>query len=344
MPCGGVPIFRTGDFLDFDPYCILLRLDMADRLRSIVENDPDSFDGITIPVEELCEIEPGRLKDQTLSVDKRFLIVADNVDCLSAYESAQAIASMTKEEQEALADKLIKLVTQAGLADASFSNIRLGKEDDRTERGNRKIYLVDTQPSNVMVLDQGWVKNLFAFQSSLEQAGRIGTDTLGYADARSHQIDARAIHFRNRLDSHIKKQQVNQYSQGKIGFYLISLIVLTALYHQKFIGKQLKPYFEKYSESLPCRAARLLQMNRKTYLAAVLSPIEIGLLKYLGVKCCQSLYNSKNRKNQKSSLSDNEKNEQLLRNPWMQRAARLSGQSRLFSLKSGWSVPPFWYT
>ena len=76
---------------------------MADRIRQIIAENPDEFDGVTLPQKKLCEIQPGRLKDESLPIDQRFLIVAQKVDCLSTKETVDAIDGMSQHEQEALA-------------------------------------------------------------------------------------------------------------------------------------------------------------------------------------------------------------------------------------------------
>ncbi len=329
---GGAPIQLSGDFFDVGPYCSLLRIAMADRIRQIVAQNPNELDGITLPRKELCEIQSGRLQDQTLPIDQRFLIVAEKVDCLSFKDTVDAIDQMSKEEQEALADKLVKLVTKTGLADASFSNVRLGKEGDVTEKGSRRIYLIDTEPSNVMILDQGWFKNLFAFQSSLEQAGRIGTIFLRYLEIKNWINDNRAPHFVVRIKEHIEAQKSNKYSPTKIGFYLISVVALTAIYKKNYFGERLKPYFEKYAESAPYKAVSSLKIGRKTYIVAVLSPLEVGLAKMLGYCGGAITFAVKNQIIMQSpGTSQEEKTEQALKNPWMQRAARIQGQGRMIA-------------
>ena len=304
---GGAPIAHTGDFLELDPYCSLLRIAMVDRIRQICAENPDEFDGVTLPKKELCEIQPGRLQDESLPIDQRFLIVAEKVNCLSWKETVDAIDGMSQHEQEALADKLVSLVTKVGLADATFSNVRLGRADDLTEAGNRKIFLVDTEPSNVMILDQGWFNNLFAFQSSLEQAGRIGTYALRILEAKNWVTDQRAPHFVTRIKEHIETQKSNNYSKPKIGAYLISVIALTALYKKTSFGKY-----------------------RKTYIFAVLSPLDIGLAKIVGYSLSIGIHIGKFQIiAQDFSLSAQEKMDRHLQNPWIQRAARIQGQGRM---------------
>ncbi len=327
---GGAPIHLSGDFLELDPYCSLLRIAMADRIRRIVGENPDEFDGVTLPKKELCEIRKGNLQNQTLPIDQRFLIVAEKVDCLSWQETIDAIDSMPKGEQEALADKLVSLVTKVGLADATFSNVRLGKKEDVTEKGNLRIYLIDTEPSNVMVLDQGWFNNLFAFQSSLEQAGRIGTYAFRILDAKNWITDTRAPHFVARMQEHIEAQKSNKYSPTKLGLYLISVAMLTMIYKKNYFGERLKPYFERYAGTSPYKTISSLKIGRKTYIVAVLSPLEIGLAKVIGYYGCLILFLAKNMVSQKDlSMSEEEKMEQSLKNPWMQRAARIQGQGRM---------------
>lgn len=304
---GGAPMALSGDFLELDPYCSLLRIAMVDRIRQTCAENPDELDGITLPQKELCEIQPGRLRDESLPIDQRFLIVAQKVDCLSMTETVDAINAMSKLEQEALADKLVLLVTKTGLADASFSNVRLGREGDVTEKGNRRIYLVDTEPTNVMVLDQGWFKNLFAFQSSLEQAGRIGTICFRFLEIKNWPSDIRAPHFVTRVKEHIETQKSNNYSKPKIGAYLISVIALTALYKKTSFGKY-----------------------RKTYIFAVLTPLDIGLAKTIGHTVCQIIFVVKQTLiMQDPSLTQQERMDKALQNPWMQRAARIQGQGRM---------------
>jgi hypothetical protein len=304
---GGAPIPLSGDFLELDPYCSLLRIAMVDRIRQICAKNPEEFDGVTLPQKELCEIQPGRLQDESLPIDQRFLIVAEKVNCLSWKETIDAIDGMSKQEQEALADKLVSLVTKAGLADATFSNVRLGRTDDLTEAGNRKIFIVDTEPSNVMILDRGWFNNLFAFQSSLEQAGRIGTYALRILEAKNWPSDHRAPHFIARVKEHIETQKSNNYSKPKIGIYLISVIALTALYKKTSFGKY-----------------------RKTYIFAVLTPLDIGLAKSVGHTTSVITFMIKNQLiMQDPSLTQQERMDKALQNPWMQRAARIQGQGRM---------------
>ncbi|WP_316357860.1 hypothetical protein [Candidatus Neptunichlamydia sp. REUL1] len=280
---------------------------MVDRIRQICAENPEEFDGVTLPQKELCEIQPGRLQDESLPIDQRFVIVAEKVNCLTWEETIDAIDGMSKQEQEALADKLVSLVTKAGLADATFSNVRLGRADDLTEAGNRKIFIVDTEPSNVMILDRGWFNNLFAFQSSLEQAGRIGTCALRILKAKNWPSDHRAPHFIARVKEHIETQKSNNYSKPKIGIYLISVIALTALYKKTSFGKY-----------------------RKTYIFAVLTPLDIGLAKSFGYGLSIEIYEGKAQMiEQDFSLSAQEKMDRHLQNPWMQRAARIQGQGRM---------------
>ena len=327
---GGSPMPLSGDFLELDTHCSFLRIAMVERIRRIVAENPDELDGITLPEKELCEIQPGRLHDQSLPIDQRFLIVAEKVDCLSWKDTVHAINGMSQEEQEALADKLVKLVTKVGLADASLSNVRLGKEGDVTETGNRRIYLVDTEPSNLMILDQGWFKNLFAFQSSLEQAGRIGTTALRFLEVTNWATDDRAPHFVARIKEHIETQRSNKYSPTKIGFYLISVVALTAIYKKNYFGERLKPYFEKYAESAPYKAVSSLKIGRKTYYVAVFSPFEVGLAKTVGYHVSVITFEIKNQIIMNTrGTSQEEKEEQSLNNPWLQRAGRIQGQARM---------------
>ncbi len=326
---GGIPIQLSGDFLELDPYCSLLRIAMVDRIRQICTENPEELDGITLPKKELCEIQPGRLRDQSLPIDQRFLIIAEKVDCLSWKATVDAINEMPQGEQEALANKLVNLVTKVGLADATFSNVRLGKVDDVTANGNRRIYLLDTEPSNVMILDQGWFKNLFTFQSSLEQAGRIGTVCFRMLEVKNWNTDRRAPHFVARIKEHIKAQKSNKYSPTKIGFYLISVIALTAIYKKSYFGNRLKPYFSKYAETYPYKAISSLKIGRKTYIVTVLSPLEVGLAKTVGYTLSVIVFMIKNQIiAQNPQLSQEEIMVHSLKNPWLQRAARIQGQGR----------------
>jgi len=323
---GGAHIGICGDFLDLSTYCSFLRIAMAERIRKIVEENPDELDGITLPQKELCEIQPGRLKDKSLPLDQRFLIVAEKVACLSESATVDAIDKMTREEQVALADKLVSVIQKAGLADASFGNIRLGNKEDRTEKGNRKIYLIDTEPSNVMILDQGWFKNLFTLQSSLEQTGRIGAVQL----LRLEGSNRRANHFVGRVRKHIAMQKTSRYSASKVSLYVISVIALTIIYQKKVLEKKFPGLFEKYGESYPIKALKAIEIQRKTYLMSVAAPLEIGIAKFIGFLSCFIIQQVKTVSIlNDNSLSEKEKIDKALSLPWAVRAAHIQGQARL---------------
>lgn len=326
----GFLVAMSGDFLEFDSYCSLLRIAMVERIQQIINESPDEFDGITLPEKKLCEIQSGRLQNHTLPIDQRFLIVAEKVDCLSQKETIDAIDKMSQQEQEALADKLVKLITKTGLADASFANIRLGKEEDVTQSGNRRVYLIDTEPSNVMILDQGWLKNFFAFQSSLEQAGRIGTVFFRFLEFKEWKTDSRAPYFVARIARHIQDQKSNKYSVVKIGLYFISVVALTAIYKKAYFGKHLKPYLKKYAETSLYKAISSFEIGRKTYIFAVLSPLEVGLVRTIGLFICHFMFRFNQQLIlQNQSLSMKARTEQLLKDPWRQRALRFKGQGRM---------------
>ena len=267
---GGAPNGICGDFLDLSTYCSFLRIAMAERIRKIVEENPDELDGITLPLKKLCEIQPGRLKDENLPLDQRFLIVAEKVDCLSEGATVDAINKMSRQEQITLADKLVSVIQKAGLADASFANIRLGKEGDTTPSGNRRIYLIDAEPSNVMILDQGWFTNFFTLQSSI--------------------------------------------------------------YQKKFLESKYPNLFEKYAESYPIKTLKAIEIQRKTYLMAVAAPLEIGLAKSIGYGVCIGIQIGSGVVIQKDPLlTAEEKQDKLLRLPWMVRAAMIQGQARMIA-------------
>jgi hypothetical protein len=136
-----------------------------------------------------------------------------------------------------------------------------------------------------MILDQGWFNNLFAFQSSVEQAGRIGTYAFRILEVKNWATDQRAPHFVTRIKEHIETQKSNNYSKPKIGAYLVSLIALTVLYKKTSFGKY-----------------------RKTYIFAVLTPLDIGLAKIVGYGVSIGIHVGKSQMiEQDSSLSQQEK-------------------------------------
>lgn len=330
-PAGGAPQPLSGDYLELDQYCSLLRIAMADRIRKLCLENPDELDGVTVPEKHLVEIQPGALKDASIPLDQKFVIVARKVDCLSMEETVNAIDGMTQDQQERLANKLVTLVTKAGLADASFSNIRLGKEGDVTEKGNRRIYIVDTEPSNAMVLDRGWWNNLFTFQSSLEQAGRLGTVALRMLAIQNWATDKRAPHFVARIKEHIEAQKSNKYSPTKVSVYVLSVLALTMIYHKKVVGPKIKPYFEKYADTTLYKKVSGLEVGRKTYYAAVLSPLGIGFTREFAYGVCVVLNQTYMQNvDQKHGMFGNpeQKMEEHLQNPWLLRAARIQGQAR----------------
>ena len=251
-------LFPTGDTLDFNQYCSLFRIAMIERIQEACQRHPQELVGITLPDKHLCEITPN---NHDLPVEKRFVIVAQKIDCLNIEETVGAIDIMPKLEQEALADKLALLVKETGLADASFSNIRLGKPGDNTPDGVRRIYILDTEPSNLMILDNGMKNRFLTQQSSVEKSARIGIHALKQMDLKGET--SKAPHFQARLAERAEEISTSQYSTIRIGAHLISIIAMGALY--KHYGTR------KWKVGL---------------VITVLAPVEVGTARWLGALVC----------------------------------------------------------
>lgn len=259
---GRAILLTNGAFYDFNYRSSILRIPMALKIQKACKENPEEFSGINAPKKYLCKIS----SDTNVPIQDRYIVVAERIECLGIKETFDDLSKMMPEEQKALARKLIRIIKIVGIEDFSLANVRLGKEGDVDQIGIRKIYILDTEPSNLMIPDRGWIKNFFTLQSSVEKCARVGILFLSFSFPK---IEHQPTHFYNELIQESKNLELPRYSLKKIKTHLIAILILGGL------------YFSYRSQKL-----------RKSFFVITLLPIELRAIQYFGLLFCAYMKNS----------------------------------------------------
>jgi hypothetical protein len=146
----------------------------------------------------------------------RHFVIAQELQTLDEEKTLQIIGKMPQEKQKVLANQISKLVTKAGLAEASFATIRLTTAGELT--------LLSTEPVGVMVAANSMIQ-----PSSVEKCGRIGLhrlirSTKTFCD--KHKEDGKALEpFFGKLQEEYTKISTPKLSKWKIALSFVIFLI-----------------------------------------------------------------------------------------------------------------------
>lgn len=201
----------------------LLRIEMANRVKKIaLEANMD----VVLPKKKL--VVYSNVNGAT-EPSRKYCIVCEKINILSVKDTVQAIKEMDAEHQREIAKKISTIVQKAGLADASFNNIRLMPDG--------KLAFIDTEPAGLMVAKKPSLCNklfnpkgasvekcarigLFALMTQATKAGR-GTAANPLLDGQS--IEAGLEEFHKQVKSDYEKTAAPKLSKWKMTFSVLSL-------------------------------------------------------------------------------------------------------------------------
>ncbi|EFB42324.1 MULTISPECIES: hypothetical protein [Parachlamydia] len=139
----------------------LLRIEMSRRIAKIAKEVQVD---VILPQKKLLAYQNS---DKECDVTRKYCLICEKVEVLSAKETLEAIKSMDASEQKELAHKISLIVRKAGIAGATFNKIRLTQD--------RKMAIINTEPSGLMTVKKtGFGKFFGGRGASVEKCARIG--------------------------------------------------------------------------------------------------------------------------------------------------------------------------
>lgn len=245
------PLTDKGEMAFFANEESIMRIEMVNRIAKVAfEANID----VILPKKKL--VAYSNLNGIT-EATRKYCVVCEKIDILSAEETVDAIKNMDAESQTELARKIVTLVKKAGFVDASFDNIRL------TPHG--ELAIIDTEPAGLMVAKKPGIWNkIFAQKgASVEKCARIGLFALMYAIS-SHEIlnmqyQFKAVPglepFHKQVEAEYKSVLTPKISKWKIALGVASLGLISLVNAiSAFVN-----YF------LTCFTARLIMGLEKSY-------------------------------------------------------------------------------
>lgn len=195
----------------------ILRIEMANRIAEVARKANIK---VIVPKQKLVAYANLAGVDEVV---RKYCVVCEKINILSAEETIQAIKGMNAQQQIELAKKISTLIQNAGLADASFENIRLTPEGE--------LAFPDTEPAGLMAVKKNgiWSKFFGAKGASVEKCARIGLFTLmNQALATAFDTAERGVKpgleaFYKQLKDDYEKISTPKLSKWKIALSVMSL-------------------------------------------------------------------------------------------------------------------------
>jgi hypothetical protein len=160
------PANDRGEMSNFTAHDSLLRIAMAKRIQQVAT---EAGFNVVVPQKKLVRYNDS---DSETDSNKKYCVVCSKIDILSAEDTVKTIIKMPLNSIKMIAREMSIIIQKAGLADASFNNIRL------TPRG--KLAFIDTEPCGLMVAKTPGLWNMFFDPkgASVEKCARVGLATL----------------------------------------------------------------------------------------------------------------------------------------------------------------------
>jgi hypothetical protein len=195
----------------------LLRIEMAHRIQKVALEAGFEKD-IVVPQKKLVLYK--NLNGVT-EPNRRYCVVCEKIDVLSAEETAEAIEHMDGNEQRNIATKISTIVQKAGFVDANFNNIRLSKN-------KKKFVFIDTEPAGLMTAKKPglWNKFFGPRGASVEKCARIGLCLLKNQTANNSALEA----FHNQIECDYQKAIVPEISKWKITLSILSFGIIPVIH------------------------------------------------------------------------------------------------------------------
>ncbi len=210
----------------------IFRVLMSRHISKVIERQ--NIKGVVVPKHYLVPYGDQHNSD----IMAKYCVICEELDVLSDTRTIEAIEDMEPNEQEILASKILKIVTTAGLADASFHTIRLTNERIR----KKEVALISAKPAGLIV-----AKNSPIQGSSIEKSGRVGAYRFIMAAEqalRREEGNNALLPFCRQLNRDYVKISKPKFSRWKIAlsvFIIIPLInAIIALIKLKLIKRVLE--------------------------------------------------------------------------------------------------------
>lgn len=246
MQDGAIPGNDRMEIAFFTAEDSLLRIEMANRIRRVAQ---EANIDVVIPKNKLVAYGDSiGITDP----NKKYFVVCEKVDTLSAEETIRAIEGMNADSQKEIARKISIIVQRAGLVNTSFDDIRL------TPQG--KLAFIDTEPTGLMVAKRPglWNRLFGAKGASVEKCARIGLFNL----AKS-QIEGKD--FLAEVRTHYEKAVTPELSKWKIVLSILSVGLIPLIHAVAALVRM----------NLAKRVLEKIQAREKTFLELSASDQEL---------------------------------------------------------------------
>ncbi len=186
----------------------ILRIEMAKRVAKVAK---EANIEVVVPQKKLVAYAN---LDGAESLSSKYVVLCEKIDILSIDDTTQAIQNMAADDQQELAEKISTIIQKAGLAIASFNNIRLTK--------GGKIAFIDTRPMGLIAAKKTdlWGKFFACQRPSIQKCARLGLERF------IHTAPFELLNFREQLESDYKKISKPRFSKWKIALSIASFGII----------------------------------------------------------------------------------------------------------------------